>query len=294
LTVDLDCKGTKVSLQQTVLMGVLNVTPDSFSDGGLWLDPEAAIPHAIEMVSQGAGIVDVGGESTRPGATPVSEHDELQRVIPVVEALASQVNVPISIDTRKPAVAAAAIEAGASIVNDTTGEEFDPAMDEVAAGTGAALFLMHSRGTPATMRTLTDYEDVVRQTTAFLTKRADDAAEAGVSTASIALDPGIGFAKTPEQSLQLLAGLDELVGTGWPVLVGTSRKSFIGATLGVPEPQREEEGPPRRDSRLEGTAATVAWAVTKGAHIVRVHDVEAMARVVRMTEAILAAAPPGG
>ena len=277
---DLVCRDHKVSLDRAVLMGVLNVTPDSFSDGGLWLDPEAAIPHAIRMVSEGAGIIDVGGESTRPGAAPVPEDEELRRVIPVIEALASQVGVPISIDTRKPAVAEAALEAGASIVNDTSGEEFDPAMDEVVAKAGAALVVMHSRGTPATMRTLTDYDDVVRHTTSFLTARAQQAADAGVDTAAVALDPGIGFAKSPSQSLELLAGLGDLVGTGWPVVIGTSRKSFIGATLGVPEEQR-----------LEGTAATVAWAVTQGAHVVRVHDVEAMARVVRMTEAILAARP---
>ena len=259
-------------------MGVLNVTPDSFSDGGLWLDPEAAIPHAIQMVSEGAGIVDVGGESTRPGADPVDEAEELRRVLPVVEALASQISVPISIDTRKPAVAEAALEAGAAIVNDTSGEEFDPEMDAVVARAGAALVVMHSRGTPATMRTLTEYEDVVRHTTSFLTRRAQEAVDAGVDPGAVALDPGIGFAKTPDQSLQLLAGLGELVGTGWPVVIGTSRKSFIGATLGVPE-----------DQRLEGTAATVAWGVAQGAHVIRVHDVEAMARVVRMTEAIVAA-----
>lgn len=275
---ELLCRGHKVALDRVVLMGVLNVTPDSFSDGGLWLDPEAAIPHAIRMVSEGAGIVDVGGESTRPGADPVPEDEELRRVLPVIEALAPEVAVPISIDTRKPAVAEAALEAGAAIVNDTSGEESDPAMDEVVAGTGAGLVLMHSRGTPGTMRSLTDYDDVVRHTTTFLTQRAEQAADAGVDTGAIALDPGIGFAKSPEQSLQLLAGLRDLVGTGWPVVVGTSRKSFIGATLGVPE-----------DQRLEGTAATVAWAVAQGAHVVRVHDVEAMARVVRMTEAILAA-----
>ncbi len=275
---ELLCRGKSLSLDETVLMGVLNVTPDSFSDGGLWLDPEAAIPHAIDMVSEGAGIVDVGGESTRPGAEPVPEEEELRRVLPVVETLASQLSVPISIDTRKPAVAEAALEAGASIVNDTAGEEFDPAMDEVVARAGAALVIMHSRGTPATMRTLTDYDDVVAQTTSFLTDRAQQAADAGVDTSSIALDPGIGFAKSPDQSLRLLAGLGELVGTGWPVVVGTSRKSFIGTTLGVPE-----------DERLEGTAATVAWSVVQGAQVVRVHDVQAMARVVRMTEAILAA-----
>jgi dihydropteroate synthase len=275
---ELLCRGHKVALDRVVLMGVLNVTPDSFSDGGLWLDPEAAIPHAIAMVSEGAGIIDVGGESTRPGAGAVSEEEELRRVLPVIEALAPQVSVPISVDTRKPAVAEAALEAGAAIVNDTSGEEFDPEMDAVVARAGAALVVMHSRGTPETMRTLTAYDDVVRDTTAFLTGRAEQAAEAGVDPGAIALDPGIGFAKTAEQSLSLLAGLGELVGTGWPIVVGTSRKSFIGATLGVPEEQR-----------LEGTAATVAWAVAHGAHVVRVHDVEAMARVVRMTEAIAGA-----
>ena len=275
---ELLCRGQKLSLDRVVLMGVLNVTPDSFSDGGLWLDPEAAIPHAIQMVSEGAGMVDVGGESTRPGAEPVPEEEELRRVLPIVEALAEQIGVPISIDTRKPAVAEAALEAGAAIVNDTSGEEFDPEMDAVAARAGAGLVVMHSRGTPATMRSLTDYDDVVRDTTAFLTDRAQQAADAGVDPGAIALDPGIGFAKSPDQSLQLLAGLGDLVGTGWPVVVGTSRKSFIGTTLGVPE-----------DQRLEGTAATVAWAVARGAHIVRVHDVEAMTRVVRMTEAIVAA-----
>ena len=275
---DLLCRGHKVALDDVVLMGVLNVTPDSFSDGGLWLDPEAAIPHAIKMVSEGAGIVDVGGESTRPGAAPVSEDEELRRVLPVIEALAPEISVPISVDTRKPAVAQAALEAGAAIVNDTSGEGFDPEMDSVVAQMGAGLVVMHSRGTPSTMRTLTEYDDVVRQTTSFLTDRAQQAADAGVDPGAIALDPGIGFAKTADQSLKLLAGLGELVGTGWPVVVGTSRKSFIGATLGVPE-----------DQRLEGTAATVAWAVAHGARVVRVHDVEAMTRVVRMTEAIVAA-----
>lgn len=275
---ELVCRDKKLSLDRVVLMGVLNVTPDSFSDGGLWLDPEAAIPHAIRMVSEGAGIVDVGGESTRPGAAPVTAEEELRRVLPVIEALTPQIGVPISIDTRKPAVAEAALESGASVVNDTSGEELDPGMDAVVARADAALVLMHSRGTPDTMRTLTDYDDVVKHTTTFLAQRAEQAVEAGVGTSSIALDPGIGFAKSADQSLALLAGLGELVGTGWPVVVGTSRKSFIGATLGVPE-----------DQRLEGTGATVAWAVAQGAHVVRVHDVEAMARVVRMTEAILAA-----
>ena len=266
-------------------MGVLNVTPDSFSDGGLWLDPEAALRHAIDMVAEGADIVDVGGESTRPGATAVPEEEELRRVLPVIEALAGELAAPISIDTRKPAVADAALTAGASILNDTCGEEMDPAMDEVAAGHGAGLVIMHSRGNPSTMKSLTDYDDVVRHVTSFLTRRADQAVAAGVPTDSIALDPGIGFAKTAEQSLRLLGELGELVGMGWPVVVGTSRKSFIGTVLGVTE-----------DERVEGTAASVAWAVACGAHIIRVHDVRPMTRVVRMTEAIVRATaePRGG
>ena len=263
-----------LSLDRTAVMGVLNVTPDSFSDGGRWLDPDLAIAHGREMASQGAAIVDVGGESTRPGAAPVPEEEELARVVPVIEALADG-DAPISIDTRKPSVARRAIEAGASIVNDTTGEEFDHEMDAVVATTGAAMVIMHSRGTPATMRSLTDYEDVVCDVASFLRWRAESLVEAGVARESIALDPGFGFAKTPEQNLVLLNRIDEILKLGYPVLVGTSRKSFIGAVLDLPE-----------DQRVEGTAATVAWAVAKGARIVRVHDVEQMTRVVRMAEAI--------
>ena len=263
-----------LSLDRTAVMGVLNVTPDSFSDGGRWLDPDLAIAHGREMASQGAAIVDVGGESTRPGAAPVPEEEELARVVRVIEALADG-DAPISIDTRKPSVARRAIEAGASIVNDTTGEEFDHAMDAVVATTGAAMVIMHSRGTPATMRSLTDYEDVVGDVASFLRWRAESLVEAGVARESIALDPGFGFAKTPEQNLVLLNRIDEILKLGYPVLVGTSRKSFIGAVLDLPE-----------DQRVEGTAATVAWAVAKGARIVRVHDVEQMTRVVRMAEAI--------
>jgi dihydropteroate synthase len=264
-----------LDLDRTAIMGVLNVTPDSFSDGGRWLDPARAVAHGREMVAQGAAIVDVGGESTRPGAALVPEEEELARVVPVIEALAEIGEAPISIDTRKASVARQAIEAGASIVNDTTGEESDRVMDAVAASTGAAMVVMHSRGTPATMRSLTDYGDVVTDVAAFLRQRAEDLIEAGVAHDSIALDPGFGFAKTAEQNLVLLNKLEEIQELGYPLLVGTSRKSFIGAVLDVPE-----------DQRLEGTAATVAWAVAKGAQIVRVHDVGEMSRVVRMTEAI--------
>jgi dihydropteroate synthase len=271
----LRCKDSYLSLDRTALMGVLNVTPDSFSDGGLWLDAERAVNHGIEMAARGASIIDVGGESTRPGAEPVALEEELRRVIPVVEALNDRVDALISIDTRKPEVADRAVSAGATIINDTLGEATDRSMDEVAIRTGAAIVLMHSRGTPVTMRELTDYADVASDVRDWLDGRANELLETGVARDSICIDPGFGFAKTPEQNLSLLRRLEEIVELGFAVLVGTSRKSFIGATLDVAEGQR-----------LEGTTATVAWSVMKGAHIVRVHDIEENARTVRMIEAI--------
>lgn len=264
-----------IPLDRTVVMGVLNVTPDSFSDGGLWLDPAAAVAHAREMSAEGAAIVDVGGESTRPGAAPVPEDEELRRVLPVVETLAGE-GIVVSIDTRKPSVARAAVEAGAQIVNDTAGEESSRAMDDVVASTGAAVVVMHSRGTPAMMRSLTTYDDVVSDVRSFLEHRAAELEDAGVDRDRIALDPGFGFAKTPAQNLELLRRLDEVTTLDYPILVGTSRKSFIGWVLDLPERQR-----------VEGTLATVVWAVAHGARLVRVHDVEAAARAVTMTEAIL-------
>ncbi|MDQ4058741.1 MAG: dihydropteroate synthase, partial [Actinomycetota bacterium] len=240
-----------------------------------WLDAERAVDHGIEMAARGASIIDVGGESTRPGAEPVALEEELRRVIPVVEALGDRVDALISIDTRKPEVADRAVSAGATIINDTLGEATDRAMDEVAVRTGAAIVLMHSRGTPVTMRELTDYADVASDVRDWLDGRANELLETGVARDSICIDPGFGFAKTPEQNLSLLRRLEEIVELGFAVLVGTSRKSFIGATLDVAEGQR-----------LEGTTATVAWSVVKGAHIVRVHDIEENARTVRMIEAI--------
>jgi len=271
----LRCRDSYISLDRPVVMGVLNVTPDSFSDGGLWIDPQRAVAHALEMIEQGAGIIDVGGESTRPGAEEVSEADELDRVLPVIEALSRRTSTPISIDTRKPKVAERSVEAGAVIINDTLGEATDRTMDHVAASTGAAIVVMHSRGTPATMRELTEYDDVVTDVREFLRHRAAQLMDQGVERDAICLDPGYGFAKDPRQNLVLLRRLDEIVDLGCPVLVGTSRKSFIGATLNVPS-----------DQRVEGTAATIAWALAKGAHIVRVHDVEPIVRTVRMLEAI--------
>jgi dihydropteroate synthase len=270
----LRCMDQVLSLDRPLVMGVLNVTPDSFSDGGLWFEEGKAVDHGFEMVEQGAAIVDVGGESTRPGAIAVGLDEEVRRVMPVVEKLAAA-GVVVSIDTRKPEVASRAVAAGASIINDTAGEALDARMDEVARTSGAAIIVMHSRGTPATMRSLTEYSDVVRDVVDWLKERAGSLENKGVRAESIALDPGIGFAKSPEQSLLLLQRLDEMSDIGYPIVIGTSRKSFIGAVLDLPE-----------DRRGEGTAATVAWAVAKGAHIVRVHDVMEMARVVRMTQAI--------
>lgn len=275
---DLRARDRSISLDHPIVMGILNVTPDSFSDGGLWLDPSAAVAHGREMAAEGAAIIDVGGESTRPDATPVPEEEEIKRVIPVIEALATDPGIPISIDTRKPSVARQAIDAGASIVNDTSGEETDGSMTEVIVATGAGVVLMHSRGTPATMRSLTEYSDVVADVARFLASWAVDLEAAGVPQESIVLDPGFGFAKTLEQNLALLERLDEILDLGYPVLVGTSRKSFIGAVLDLPE-----------DERLEGTAATVTWAVSEGAHIMRVHDVKEMVRVVKMADAIASA-----
>jgi dihydropteroate synthase len=276
----LRCRDRVLDLDRVAVMGVLNVTPDSFSDGGMWLDPSAAIRHGEVMVEQGAAIIDVGGESTRPGAEPVPEDEELARVLPVIEGLAHRVDAPISIDTRKPAVARSAVEAGATIVNDTAGEGADASIDAVAADTGAAIVVMHSRGTPATMRSLTDYDDVVSHVGAFLRRRAQGLESAGVDRDSIVVDPGFGFAKNPEQNLEILNRLEEIVALGYPVLVGTSRKSFIGDILDLPVEQR-----------VEGTLATAVWSIAKGARIVRVHDVEPTVRAVRMAEAIRDAAP---
>ena len=272
---ELLCKGLAVPLDRVAVMGVLNVTPDSFSDGGRWIDPDRAVEHSLEMVRQGAAIVDVGGESTRPNAEPVSERDELDRVLPVIERLKERIDVPISIDTRKASVARAAVEAGASIVNDTLGEEGSIA--EVALDTGAAIVVMHSRGTPRTMRSLVEYGDVVGDVRGFLAGKAAELEGMGIASGSIVLDPGFGFAKSPEQSLMLLDRLEQITDLDYPVLSGTSRKSFIGAALDLPEHQR-----------VEGTIATAVISVMKGARLVRVHDVEPVVRAVRMAEAVAA------
>lgn len=249
-------------------MGVLNVTPDSFSDAGKWFDHERAIDHGLEMVAEGADIIDVGGESTRPGAAPVSEEEELRRVLPVVTALASRTCV--SIDTRRRAVAEAALEAGARILNDISASLWP-----VAAAGGVAWIAMHMRGDPATMSAMGGYDDVVAEVQAFLVSQAESAAAAGVP--EVYIDPGIGFAKGSRDNLSLLAHLDALVATGWPVVVGTSRKSFLGTLAAGPDGT-----PAPVDDRLEGSIATAVWAMTQGASVVRVHDVAPTVQAARL------------
>jgi dihydropteroate synthase len=260
------------------VMGVVNVTPDSFSDGGDFFDHQTAIEHAGELVEQGADIVDIGGESTRPGADPVSLEDELQRVIPVVEAVAEGHDVRISIDTTKAEVARQAVEAGAGIVNDISGLGFDEAMAEAVADLDAALVLMHIQGTPETMQESIEYADLVDDIRAFFDERIERAVQAGVDRDKIILDPGIGFGKTVEQNYRLIRELDGFFDFDCPLLLGTSRKSFLGAILDKPPKERDW-----------GTAATVACGLFAGADIVRVHDVEEMVDVARVTEAICGA-----
>ena len=256
-------------------MGILNVTPDSFSDGGRYLDAKRAIDYAHQMIEDGADIIDIGGESSRPGALPVSIDEELTRVLPVIEALVDGTDALISIDTYKPAVARNALQAGAHIVNDITALG-DADMAGVVAGTGAGLILMHMKGVPRTMQRSPVYQDLIPEILTFLRHRVDKAHGEGVCPGRIIIDPGIGFGKTTEHNLKILRSLDLFRSLDKPILIGTSRKAFIGKILNLPN----------ADDRLEGTAATVAWAIAHGADVVRVHDVKAICQVAQMTDAI--------
>jgi dihydropteroate synthase len=266
-------------ISRALIMGVLNVTPDSFSDGGKFLDVDCAVARAREMAQAGADIIDVGGESTRPGAALVSAEEELHRVLPVVERLRDLV---ISADTTKAMVAKKALAAGARIVNDVSALRFDPQMVEVVRDAGAGVVLMHMQGTPQTMQQKPRYDEVVVEVRSFLAERIAFAETRGLKKTQIAVDPGIGFGKTVEDNLQLLAHMDEFGSLGCPLLVGTSRKSFIGKVLAPLVIGSAHE----TDGRIWGTAATVAWAVAHGARILRVHDVAEMSDVVRMVEAV--------
>lgn len=264
-------------MSRTLLMGILNVTPDSFSDGGRFATPEEAVEEARRLIAEGADIIDVGGESTRPGAAPVAEQVELERVLPVVELLALDPRIRVSIDTMKPRVAAACLEAGATLVNDVSGLA-DAEMARVAAAAGAGVVIMHMRGTPQTMRQHAVYRDVMGEIIEELRPRVERAREAGVR--EIYVDPGIGFAKTPAQSFEALRRLGELRVLGCPILAGPSRKSFLGALPGM-----EEVG-----ERLEGTIAAAVIAAWNGASILRVHDVKAARKALSVVDAVRGAA----
>ena len=261
--------------RRALVMGILNVTPDSFSDGGLYYERDAAVARAEEMAGEGADIIDVGGESTRPGAEPVPEEEQVRRVVPVIEAIARRLETPISIDTSRAAVARRALDAGAQIINDVTALRDDPMMAPLAAERGAPVVLMHMKGTPRTMQIDPTYEDVVREVVSFLHERIEAAVSQGVRREQIVVDPGFGFGKTLEHNLELLRRLDELASLGAPILVGTSRKSMLGQILSV--------GP--RD-RVFGMAATVAVALERGVEMVRVHDVRAAVHVAKVIAAI--------
>ena len=270
---ELTVRGPHFRTSRTLLMGILNVTPDSFSDGGRYLDADLAIERGVQMVEDGADLVDIGGESTRPGSIPVSESEELRRVMPVIEGLIARIDVPVSIDTQKPGVARRCVAEGAAIINDVSGFR-NPAMMEAASECGASVVLMHMRGTPETMQLDTEYSDVVAEVGRYLEERANAAAQAGVE--EVAIDPGLGFGKTARQNFEILARLREIENLGYPVLIGPSRKAFLGS---LPSRLPTEE-------RLEGTLAAVAVGVLNGARIVRVHDVRPCRRVLDVLSAV--------
>ncbi|MEW5766165.1 MAG: dihydropteroate synthase [bacterium] len=261
--------------ERTLIMGILNITPDSFSDGGEFFDYDRAISRAHRLVEEGADIIDIGGESSRPGSLPITPSEELDRIMPVLRRLVREIDLPVSVDTYKPEVARAAIEAGASMINDITGLR-DPAMVEVVAGSNCGVVIMHMAGSPRDMQINPSYRDLLGEVSDFLRQAVSRAVEAGVEPQRIVIDPGIGFGKTVEHNLEILRRLGEFKSLGQPILVGPSRKSLIGHVLNLPV-----------EERLEGTAATVTAAILHGADIVRVHDVKQMKRVAKMADAIL-------
>ena len=261
---------------RTCVMGVINVTPDSFSDGGRFLDADRAVDLGLQMVREGAAMIDIGGESTRPGASPVPAEEELDRIAPVIDKLRPETDVFISIDTTKASVARWALEHGVEMVNDVSALHGDPDMSGLVAETGAGVVLMHMMGNPRTMQESPTYRDVAAEVCAFLERAVAAAETAGVAPDSILVDPGFGFGKTVDHNLVLLNRLGALSSLGKPILVGTSRKSFIGRLLDLPV-----------EERLHGTSASVAAAILRGAHVVRVHDVPQMVQVARLVDAIL-------
>ncbi len=272
----LRCRKQELILgKRTLLMGILNITPDSFSDGGLFLDKEKAISRGLGMVAEGVDIIDVGGESTRPGSKPLDPEEELRRVIPVIESLSKEVDVPISIDTYKAAVAERAVEAGAQIINDISGLHFEPGLAKIAAREDTPLVLMHIRGTPETMQKDVHYSSLFPEIIRYLTDSIRTAESAGIDPGQIIIDPGIGFGKTVQDNLLLLKHLSEFRILGKPILLGTSRKNFIGKILNTGV-----------EDRFEGTLATVAIGILNGAHIIRCHDVVQTKKVVAIADAV--------
>jgi len=262
--------------KKTHVMGVLNITPDSFSDGGMHFDKSSAVDHALRMIADGADILDIGGESTRPGSDPVSLDEELRRTIPVIETLAKNISIPISIDTYKSDVAVRALEAGALIVNDISGMRFDPEMPSVISRFKVPVVIMHIKGTPKNMQVNPTYKALVPEVMDYFRASIRLAAKSGIPEDMIILDPGIGFGKTYEHNLEIINNLDQFSPLERPLLIGPSRKAFLGKILGDLPAQE----------RMEGTAAAVAISIIKGAHIVRVHDVKEMARVAKVADAI--------
>ncbi len=263
--------------KRTAVMGILNVTPDSFSDGGAYPDSETAVRRAIQMVSEGADIIDIGGESTRPGAEPVPVEKEISRVLPVISGLRSKSDIPISIDTYKAETAAAALDAGADVVNDISGLNFDPDMPSLLAEKKAAAVFMHIKGSPRDMQKNPRYEDLVGEISSYLLESIHIATSAGLPKELIIVDPGFGFGKNPEHNLEIVRRLGDFCKLGHPVMIGPSRKSTIGVILGGLPPEE----------RIEGTAAIVAISIANGADIVRVHDVKQMARVAKVADACI-------
>jgi dihydropteroate synthase len=262
--------------ERTIVVGVLNITPDSFSDGGQNFSLTRAVERAIEMETEGADVIEIGGESTRPGATPVPVEQELERVLPVLQALQGRLKIPISVDTYKNQVARQALASGASIINDISALRFDEAIADTIAQTGAGLILMHMRGEPSTMQQIAPSENIFAEVCADMEKAMQKAVSRGVQQQQMVFDPGIGFGKTLEQNLAILNHLERFAELNLPIMIGASRKSFIGRITGRPA-----------DQRIFGTAASVATAILRGAHMVRVHDVREMVEVTRLTDAIV-------
>jgi len=277
-------RGGVLSLAERVhVMGILNVTPDSFSDGGRYVDADAACAHAMAMIEQGADLLDIGAESSKPGAVAIDEEEERRRLLPIVRELCRRTTMPLSIDTTKAAIAEEALDAGAALINDISALRFDPRMASVVARSGAGVILMHMQGTPATMQRTASYTYVVEDVRAFLAARLEVAQQAGIPRDRILLDPGIGVGKNCEHNVTLLNHLDAFQTLGRPIVVGVSRKAFLGKILGR-----------TIDERLMGTAGAVAVAIMKGARVIRVHDVAPIRDVVKIVEAIMSSSPACG